>query len=170
MVSAGSVGCSKPPGAPETGADRPSDLEIKRSGYPGTKPDRAASQTAGNGHVAPEVTHPVLVWDLPTRVFHWTLVVCSSRLATGDPDRFRDLHVYFGYVVLGLICFRIFWGLAGSRYARFKAFLYGPRAAITYLADVLAARADRHVGHNPAGAPGSTQRRRSPCPRSRLYC
>ena len=117
--------------------------------------DRADSQTAGNGHVAQEGTHPVLVWDLPTRVFHWTLVVFFfSAMATGDPDRFRDLHVYFGYVVLGLICFRIFWGLAGSRYARFKAFLYGPRAAFAYLADVMAARADRHVGHNPAGSVG----------------
>ena len=52
----------------------------------------------------------------------------------------------------GLICFRIFWGLAGSRYARFKAFLYGRRAAIAYVADLIAARADRHVGHNPAGS------------------
>ncbi len=117
--------------------------------------DRADSQTAGNGHVAQESTHPVLVWDLPTRVFHWTLVVFFfSAMATGDPDRFRDLHVYFGYVVLGLICFRIFWGLAGSRYARFKDFLYGPRVAMAYLADVMAARADRHVGHNPAGSVG----------------
>ena len=117
--------------------------------------DRADLQTAGNGHVEQESTHPVLVWDLPTRVFHWTLVVFFfSAMATGDPDRFRDLHVYFGYVVLGLICFRIFWGLAGSRYARFKAFLYGPRAAFAYLAEVMAARADRHVGHNPAGSVG----------------
>jgi hypothetical protein len=75
--------------------------------------DGADVQTAGNGHVAQEGVHPVLVWDLPTRVFHWTLVVSFfSALATGDPDRFRDLHVYFGYVVLGLICFRVFWGLA----------------------------------------------------------
>jgi cytochrome b len=115
--------------------------------------DAGGSQTAGNEHVAQKVTHPVLVWDLPTRVFHWTLVVCFiSAMATGDPDRFRDLHVYFGYVVLGLICFRIFWGFAGSRYARFKAFQYGPRAAIAYAADVMASRADRHVGHNPAGS------------------
>jgi cytochrome b len=97
--------------------------------------------------------HPVLVWDLPTRVFHWTLVASfSAAMATGDPDRFRDLHVYFGYVVLGLICFRLVWGFAGSRHARFKAFLYGPGTAFAYLADVMAARADRHVGHNPAGS------------------
>jgi len=117
--------------------------------------DIADSQTAGNEDVAQEGAHSVLVWDLPTRVFHWTLVICFfSAMATGDPDRFRDLHVYFGYVVLGLICFRIFWGLAGSRYARFKSFLYGPRAAIAYFADVMGARADRHIGHNPTGSVG----------------
>ena len=117
--------------------------------------DSADLQTAENGHVAEESAHSVLVWDLPTRVFHWTLVICFfSAMATGDPDRFRDLHVYFGYVVLGLICFRVFWGLAGSRYARFKSFLYGPRAAIAYFADVMGARADRHIGHNPTGSVG----------------
>ena len=117
--------------------------------------DIADSQTAGNEDVAQEGAHSVLVWDLPTRVFHWTLVICFfSAMATGDPDRFRDLHVYFGYVVLGLICFRVFWGLAGSRYARFKSFLYGPRAAIAYFADVMRARADRHIGHNPTGSIG----------------
>ena len=117
--------------------------------------DIADSQTAGNEDVAQEGAHSVLVWDLPTRVFHWTLVICFfSAMATGDPDRFRDLHVYFGYVVLGLICFRVFWGLAGSRYARFKSFLYGPRAAIAYFADVMGARADRHIGHNPTGSVG----------------
>jgi cytochrome b len=115
--------------------------------------DSAQLQTAESGDVGQEGVRPVLVWDLPTRVFHWTLVVCFfSAMATGDPDRFRDLHVYFGYVVLGLLCFRIFWGLAGSRYARFKDFLYGPRAAIAYVADVIASRAARHVGHNPAGS------------------
>ena len=86
------------------GADRPSALEISEVDTMGPIADRADSQTAGNGHVVQEGTHPVLVWDLPTRVFHWTLVVSFfSAMATGDPDRFRDLHVYFGYVVLGLI-------------------------------------------------------------------
>ena len=96
---------------------------------------------------------PVLVWDAPTRVFHWTLAIAFvSAIATGDPDRFRDLHVFFGYVILGLLCFRIFWGFAGSRYARFRNFLYGPRAALAYLGDVIAGRASRYLGHNPAGS------------------
>jgi cytochrome b len=95
----------------------------------------------------------VLIWDLPTRVFHWTLAASFFiALATGDSDRFRDIHVFSGYLVLGLICFRVLWGFAGSRYARFESFLYGPRAAVTYAKAVLAAKAARYLGHNPAGS------------------
>ena len=96
---------------------------------------------------------PVLIWDLPTRIFHWTLTASFFiALATGDSDRFRDIHVFSGYLMLGLIGFRVVWGFAGSRYARFRSFLFGPRAAIAYFADLLAARASRHLGHNPAGS------------------
>jgi len=94
-----------------------------------------------------------LVWDLPTRVFHWTLVASFfSAMATGDPDRYRDIHVYCGYVVLGLICFRLVWGIAGSRYARFTSFLFGPRDAFAYVADLISGRARRYIGHNPPGS------------------
>ncbi len=96
---------------------------------------------------------PVLIWDLPIRVFHWTLAASFfMALATGDSDRFRDIHVFSGHVVLGLICFRVVWGFAGTRYARFRSFLFAPRAAAAYVADLLAARASRHLGHNPAGS------------------
>lgn len=96
---------------------------------------------------------PVLIWDLPTRVFHWLLAASFFiALATGDSDRFRDVHVFSGYLMLGLIGFRVAWGFAGSRYARFSSFLYGPRAAAAYVRDLLAARAARHLGHNPPGS------------------
>jgi cytochrome b len=108
-------------------------------------------------HVDRQLPHgakgPVLVWDLPIRVFHWTLAASFFlALATGDSDRFRDIHVFSGYLILGLIGFRVLWGFAGSRYARFRSFLFGPRAALAYIADVIAARAKRHLGHNPAGS------------------
>jgi cytochrome b len=94
----------------------------------------------------------IIIWDLPTRVFHWTLAASFFiALATGDSDRFRDIHVFSGYLMLALICFRVVWGFAGSRYARFRSFLFRPRAVAAYLADLLAARASRHLGHNPAG-------------------
>jgi cytochrome b len=57
-----------------------------------------------------------------------------------------------GYTFLGLLAFRLLWGVAGSRYARFRSFLYGPRAVITYLQSLLARRPIHYVGHNPAGS------------------
>lgn len=111
------------------------------------------SAGTGSGRSAEETIQPVLIWDLPTRVFHWTLVA-SFFLAfvTSGPDRYRDIHVYSGYVVLGLIGFRIVWGFVGSRYARFASFLFSPRAATAYVADLLRARARRYLGHNPPGS------------------
>jgi cytochrome b len=95
----------------------------------------------------------VLVWDLPTRVFHWSLVAAFfTALATGDSDRLRDIHVFSGYLMLGLIAFRVVWGFAGTRYARFASFAFGPRAAAAYLSDLAARRAGRYLGHNPAGS------------------
>jgi cytochrome b len=93
------------------------------------------------------------VWDLPTRAFHWLLAASFFvALATGDSDRFRDIHVFDGYLILGLLCFRVVWGFAGSRYARFASFLFGLRAAMAYVRDLLAARTLRHIGHNPVGS------------------
>jgi cytochrome b len=95
----------------------------------------------------------VLVWDLPTRTFHWSLAISFfTALATSDFDRLRDLHVCFGYIALGLIVFRILWGFAGTRYARFSSFTFPIRAAIRYMQDVLRGKAERYIGHNPPGS------------------
>ena len=95
----------------------------------------------------------VLVWDAPTRLFHW-LYALAFALAwlTAESDLYRDLHVFAGYLFLGLLGFRLLWGLAGSRYARFGAFRFGPGAGLRYLRDALAHTARRYLGHNPAGA------------------
>jgi cytochrome b len=95
----------------------------------------------------------ILVWDVPVRVFHWTLVLsfCGAFL-TAESDRFRDVHVMLGYTVLGMVAFRVLWGFVGGRYARFSAFLFKPGDVIAYLAALLRGNAERHVGHNPAGS------------------
>jgi cytochrome b len=95
----------------------------------------------------------ILVWDVPVRVFHWTLVLsfCGAFL-TAESDRFRDVHVMLGYTALGMIAFRLLWGFVGGRYARFSAFLFKPGDIIAYLAALLRGNAERHVGHNPAGS------------------
>jgi cytochrome b len=61
-------------------------------------------------------------------------------------------HVAAGYVMVAVMLFRIFWGLAGTRYARFSAFLFSPRQAFTYLGGLAKGRPARWVGHNPAGS------------------
>jgi cytochrome b len=93
----------------------------------------------------------VKVWDLPTRLFHWTLVgVFVFQFVTGDIlDDAMQLHFYGGYVALGLVLFRIIWGFVGSYHARFAHFVYSPATAYEYLRG----KSDTHtyLGHNPLG-------------------
>ncbi|MBF0096496.1 MAG: cytochrome b/b6 domain-containing protein [Magnetococcales bacterium] len=93
------------------------------------------------------------VWDGPTRLFHWTLVLLM--LDAWLTIRFGDVrlrwHQWNGYAVAVLLLFRVCWGLWGTQSIRFAAFLRGPRAVIAYL---LALRRGQHPpygGHNPAG-------------------
>lgn len=95
----------------------------------------------------------ILVWDVPTRVFHWLLAVSfAGAFLTAESERYRDIHVLLGYTLLGLIAFRLLWGFAGSRYARFRSFLFKPGEIAAYVASLLKARPKHYVGHNPAGS------------------
>ena len=95
----------------------------------------------------------ILVWDLPTRVFHWLLALSfAGAYATGDSERWALLHVAFGYTVLGLIVFRLAWGWAGTRYARFAEFVTGPSSVFRYVSGMIQGHPTHYVGHNPAGA------------------
>jgi cytochrome b len=95
----------------------------------------------------------ILVWDLPTRVFHWLLVVSfAGAFLTADSERSRNLHVLFGATLLILIAFRLVWGVIGTRYARFSSFAYGPRAVLRYLRSVATLDGMRYLGHTPAGS------------------
>lgn len=94
-----------------------------------------------------------LVWDLPTRIFHWALAGSfAGAYLLAENDAARTLHVMFGYTVAGLVVFRLLWGFAGSRHARFSDFAYGPRSALGYLRDLVAGRARDYDGHNPAAS------------------
>ena len=95
----------------------------------------------------------VLVWDVPTRVFHWLLALSfAGAFLTADSERLRDLHVLLGYTMVGLIGFRIVWGLFGTRYARFRSFLFSPRELLQYLRSLLTRSPRHYLGHNPAGS------------------
>ena len=95
----------------------------------------------------------ILVWDLPTRMSHWLLVTAFiTAFLTGDGEEWRLVHVAAGYAMAGIIVFRIFWGMTGTRYARFKSFLFSPRSVFTYLGGLLKGKPGHWIGHNPAGS------------------
>jgi len=94
----------------------------------------------------------ILVWDLPTRAFHWLFALSFIAAYLSSEDDWLTFHVTFGYAVLGLVAFRLLWGFAGTRYARFASFAYGPSRALAYLRSLLERRPEHHVGHNPAGS------------------
>ncbi|OGB00393.1 MAG: cytochrome B [Burkholderiales bacterium RIFCSPHIGHO2_12_FULL_61_11] len=94
----------------------------------------------------------VRVWDLPTRLFHWALVICVTGqaitgMAGGDA---MVWHLRLGHSVLALLLFRIIWGLVGGRWSRFSAFIYGPTSIINYLKGQ--GKPEHGVGHSPIGA------------------
>src|SRR5574340_421185 len=95
----------------------------------------------------------ILVWDVPTRVFHWLLVLTfAGAFLTAESERNRDSHVVLGYTLLGLIAFRLLWGFFGTRYARFRSFLFKPGEIAAYVRSLFKGRPAHYVGHNPAGS------------------
>lgn len=93
------------------------------------------------------------VWDLPTRVFHWLLaigVTFSWITGTLEVDDF-DIHMMSGYCILGLLMFRLVWGLVGSGPSRFKAFVKGPGSVMRYAAGMRRRSPSHWPGHNPLG-------------------
>lgn len=90
----------------------------------------------------------IRIWDLPTRVFHWALVLLIPALWWTGEEHLHDWHFLLGEVTLGLILFRLFWGLFGSSTARFAGFVRGPGAILAYLRGSRPAG----IGHNPLGA------------------
>jgi cytochrome b len=95
----------------------------------------------------------ILVWDVPTRLFHWLLALSfAGAYVTAESEYWRAIHVALGYTLVGLIGFRLLWGVVGSRYARFCSFLYAPSAVWVYLKSLVRGAPRHYVGHNPAGS------------------
>ncbi|BBO84040.1 cytochrome b/b6 domain-containing protein [Desulfosarcina ovata] len=95
----------------------------------------------------------VQIWDLPTRIFHWALVAfvggCFVTAKLGG--NLMVYHIYSGLMVLGLLLFRMVWGVVGSRTARFSHFVRGPRAAWQYARSLTGSHPQHVLGHNPLG-------------------
>lgn len=93
------------------------------------------------------------IWDLPTRIFHWLLVAtlvgswATHELGTA----WMEWHVRLGYLALGLVIFRLCWGVVGPRHARFASFVVGPAAVLRYAGGWLRRAPEPHAGHSPTG-------------------
>jgi cytochrome b len=94
---------------------------------------------------------PLRVWDLPVRLFHWTLVILIFvSWLTQELGR-MDLHKLCGYTIMALLLFRLAWGFVGSDTARFSKFLRSPLAAFRHLGQLHRREPDTEIGHNAAG-------------------
>lgn len=107
--------------------------------------------TAKNFSNNPPAAHEqVRVWDLPVRLFHWSLAL-SFSIAYLTEDNLLSVHVWAGYTLLVLILIRFVWGFIGNRYARWSDFIKSPSEITAYLRDTVQFKAKRYPGHNPAG-------------------
>lgn len=91
----------------------------------------------------------IYLWDLPTRACHWSLAATIALAVTTGfiGGSAMELHGKTGVAIVGLVAFRIVWGIAGSTYARFASFVRGPAAIRAALRGEW-----QGVGHNPLGA------------------
>lgn len=97
-----------------------------------------------------EHDNEIRVWDRFVRVFHWSLVVLVAISYLSGEFEF-EIHSYSGYAIFVLVCLRIIWGVVGSKYARFKNFVYSPSNVMAYLKSIMTGNPKRFLGHNPAG-------------------
>ncbi len=94
---------------------------------------------------------PVRIWDLPVRLFHWLIVLLFAFSWWSGENHDMDRHRWSGYAVLALLAFRLYWGFAGTRTARFAAFLRGPGAVLAYARGLGRKPYVAGPGHNPIG-------------------
>ena len=93
------------------------------------------------------------VWDLPTRLFHWLLVVLVAvSFTTGSiGGNAMQYHEWSGFAILSLLVFRIIWGFVGGRSSRFSDFVKGPAAVWRYATALVKGNSEGYLGHNPLG-------------------
>ncbi len=91
------------------------------------------------------------VWDAPTRLFHWAIVVLMTFSYVCAIREWNQLHFLSGYTVLTLLLFRLAWGFVGSETSRFRQFLRSPGAGLAHLAAFGKREPDTEIGHNAAG-------------------
>ena len=95
-----------------------------------------------------------LVWDLPVRIFHWCFVcVLVGLWYTSDHDNeLIEIHMKLGYTALGLILFRLIWGVFGTKHAKFVNFFPSLTQLKAYIHGLRIGKVKNYIGHNPLGS------------------
>lgn len=109
-----------------------------------------ATETPQRAIGAIDASGEVRVWDPVVRIFHWGLAAAFITAFIVE-DHNLAVHSWAGYIALALVALRLPWGLIGPKHARFGDFVRPPREALRYGLRVMTGRAERHLGHNPAG-------------------
>ena len=94
---------------------------------------------------------PMRVWDMPTRLFHWAIVLLVLASFVSAQASWMELHLVSGYLVLALLLFRLVWGFIGSETSRFGKFLVSPLKGLRQLRALRQPTPDTQIGHNEAG-------------------
>ncbi|MDT9000062.1 cytochrome b/b6 domain-containing protein [Paucibacter sp. APW11] len=96
----------------------------------------------------------IRVWDLPTRLFHWALVlaVLGAVVSAKIGGLMMAWHLRCGYAIAALLVFRLLWGIVGGHWSRFRQFFYTPAAFVRYLRGRPLPEDCFEIGHNPLGA------------------
>lgn len=96
------------------------------------------------------MSREIKVWDIATRIFHWSLAASFFiAYVTGDEENL--LHIYSSYIIIGLLAFRLVWGIVGPHYVRFSNFIHAIKPTMVYLQSILVGRPIYYLGHNPLG-------------------
>lgn len=92
------------------------------------------------------------IWDLPLRIFHWcfAITIFASWYTAENKEDYIDIHIQLGYIALGLLVFRVLWGIIGPKHARFSQFIPSPKTLFAYLKK--SKSHTKTAGHNPLGA------------------
>ena len=95
----------------------------------------------------------IKVWDAPTRIVHWSIVILFGLAWWTEQTDRMPLHIVFGCMLLAVLLFRVAWGVWGAETARFASFVRSPAAVAAYGRGLFAKRAvaSEAVGHNPMG-------------------
>lgn len=94
----------------------------------------------------------IKIWDVPVRLFHWSLLSGFVLAYVSAEVGILDAHVLIGYFLIALLVFRVLWGFMGTQYSRFRSFIFSPADTMAYVKSIRAGQPAHYYGHNPAGA------------------